>query len=205
MADTIKTNTFPIVTSLSDTDYLLADGANGPKRITQSNVTRNLVNFYLAANAPTDGVWIRLFSGGAMTMGMLYVTNRWSYTTSKPMCFMFLGASPRSMATVQLIPIAYCVHFMKARIVYDNTSNGSSTYHVEVLTKILKSTDELTVFAQGINFSLVTGYTPGEIPEGWQVKEFDLSAVVLRGGVIYYIPADYKIDSEKRKGGWHER
>ncbi|MBD5310571.1 MAG: hypothetical protein HDS13_00180 [Bacteroides sp.] len=198
MADAIKTNTLPIVTSLSDTDYLLADGTNGLKRITQSNAMRNLVNFYLAADAPTDGVWVRLFACNATTMGIVYVTNRWSKTTAKPMSFMFLGASSRSMATVQLIPIAYCGHFTKARIVYDSSSNGASIYYVEVLAKILKSTDELTVFVQGINFTLMQNYTPGEVPEGWSIKEFDLSAVVLRGGVIYCITDSYAV---LREGG----
>lgn len=67
--------------------------------------------------------------------------------------------------------------FPSARIVH-----SPSGYYLELLVKSLREGDYLRIATSGYFATPMKDFTLGSVPEGYKVKEFDLSASLIGGG-----------------------
>lgn len=199
MSEKLEAKNLPLVTSLSDTDTILAVGADGNgKRIEQNNVGR----YYSGrVNLGSGEKWIRVltFNGGTCG-GVFTFWNEWY--NKHPDVLVFAFGFPASLYSAQKdfqikALIAGLGVFDKVRLIYKNTSSVASDSYLEIHQK---STGE-QVYFMDIPSNIrnaVPKIELGSIPEGYTSIEYNIADILL-GGV-----KRYTYFAEWRKGGWHE-
>ncbi|MDE6794107.1 MAG: hypothetical protein K2J63_02245 [Muribaculaceae bacterium] len=168
-----------VVTSLGSSDRLMVVDANGnPKRISQNDATRQAVSL-----RPGTSQWIRVAKFTETAAAILELTTQWSNVSG-------------SRVLVAVILHSHSEFYNKIKILSCLLNSGSTVAALTKLRVLIKKSAEcyLEVYyapsaanpvsvelIAPFNMSIVTPVVNPTIPEGYAVKEFDLTAVVGGG------------------------
>lgn len=168
----------PEVTSLASTDRILAIGSNGePKKISRAKVKDNVINF-----EPSAPQWIRIgkFVSGAVVT--LSIFSKWETTPGfRVLVDLILHANSPSynFATVlSKMSHAKSSVFTKLRVV----TKTSTVSYVDIYYNGNGNNGGSVASFNDMNFDLLTPEMDAQIPDGYNVKEFDLTQTAWGGG-----------------------
>ena len=201
MSEKLEAKDMPLVTSLSDSDTILAVGADGNgKRIAERHVGHPYLDKLYSTE---EERWIRIAEvpGGTISLGEVFVTNSYYSLCPRPIILSFCFSDSRwgnpQYSTVNLLCGTTAV-FTKARLVHPNQVASVQPCYIEVY--VSRKTERRIISGSIFLNNATLCNEVGSIPEGYLAKEFDLTESVNRGGVnrcTYF--------AEWRKGGLHER
>ena len=199
MSDKLEAKDMPLVTSLSDSDTILAVGADGNgKRI----ASKNVVSQYNAKNFGEGQKWVRVLTIKDASAGLIMV--RSGYYMKHPVALLLAYSVSDTRYTQDFPPIAKALIsptnnkvLTKARIVYPKSTTNMMDIYLEVW---VDAATERNIYTETL-FTHCAEPTLelGSIPEGYIAVEYD-TTTPLGGGVnrcTYF--------AEWRKGGWHEQ
>lgn len=181
MSNALEAKNMPLVTSLSDSDTLLAVGADGSgKRIAEGNVARTI---FKNVSLGSGEKWIRVMTFKSTCAGIFSFWNTWQ--DRHPNIVMLAFAFPESrfsapnLFSIRLLAGQLEV-FDKVRFVY---KKGSSTV-VDCYLEIHQFTTGEYMYNLDSPYirNAVPSIEKGSIPEGYTSKEFDLANISVGGG-----------------------
>ncbi len=187
--ETREINSYPIVTSLSSSDYLLTDSG---KRILEQNVGKR----FLYANLGSGEKWIRVAKFAGSSIGFISIYNSWRNAVPTPIILAFIFGSclynvpQQSQVKVVLGSLSV---FSKARIVYKAGSGEAYDCYLEVYQHL---STETSYYVEMQNFRNATALCElGSIPSGYVAKEFDLT---VWGGGNLFVTNQLRKNTERR-------
>ena len=182
MSEKLEAKNLPLVTSLSDSDTILAVGADGNgKRIGQNNVGR----YYSGAvNLGQGEKWIRILTMKGASSGIFSFWNTWNHNSPDILMLAFRFPDNRFSApsSFQIKAIfAEKVTFDKVRLVYKPSSSVITEAYLEIHQKALYENTFYLDIPSNIR-NVVPKIELGSIPEGYTSKEFNIADILLGGG-----------------------
>lgn len=176
MSEVRKLNSFPVVSSLGSGSYLLAtDGSGNGRRITVGNANGNSVAYSTSADMGS-GTWVRICQVGGESSCMVFINHRYNNNASKGLILFYMGCHSSEPENMMVYALGSIARFPSARIVH-----SPSGYYLELLVKSLREGDYLRIATSGYFATPMKDFTLGSVPEGYKVKEFDLSASLIGG------------------------
>lgn len=177
MDEAIKLNQLPFVASLESSDTILISDSNGNgKRTNQSGALGKSVAYSTGADMGT-GTWVRICEIGGESTGMVFINHRYHNNPSKGLILFYLGCHSTIPGNMMMFALGDTARFPSARVVH-----APASYYLELKIKNLKEADYLRIATSGYAVNPVKTFTLGSVPEGYSVKEFDLTASLLGGG-----------------------
>lgn len=172
------------VTSLGSTDRLaVVDDTGNIKKISNARV-----NGYASYKTPSSidsvGTWVRIMNLGTC-VGILCITNTFSTNCPSNVVMAINIGYPKStyLNTLLLNNFFPSSRYVKARFVVSNTSGEG---YLEFFVKNVAPGDTFHVYWFGSGVALMQGFTKGEVPEGFSVKEFDLTTAMWGGNSLLF-------------------
>ena len=184
MSDKLEAKNLPLVTSLSDSDTILAVGADGNgKRVKEMNVGHSELNVLYPAE---EERWVRIVEiipSSGISVGEFFVANGYYSYCPRPVILAFCFADSRwknpALSAVKLLCGGTTV-FTKARLVHPDEASTVQPCYIEVY--VSRKTERRIISGSIFLNNATLCNEVGSIPDGYTSKEFDLTESVNRGG-----------------------
>lgn len=182
MSEKLEAKDMPLVTSLSDSDTILAVGADGNgKRIAGSNAGKYRSSLGLGSGAK----WIRVLTFKDSCAGIFSLRNNWN--TKNPSVLLLAFSHSSALYNAPEFDIVRMIVgdnrvFDKARVVYKPNVGVNSASDVYLEIHQYASSETTYFLEMRDTYGAVPGIALGNIPDGYLAKEFDLTESLNRGG-----------------------
>lgn len=172
MDDAMKLTDFPLVTSLADSDTVLATDATGAgKRISKTNLLRTRVVF-TNISSPT---WVRVAKVLSSACALMKIISTWNNVPGNNI-LLDMQLHPNSVSFNHVTVLSRMSNspnsmLQKMRVV----RKSASEYYIDIYYNATTAEQVYIYLIHGLNVTLLTPQPDAEIPEGYTAVEFDIS------------------------------